>query len=60
MDGWKGGMREEVREEIMRRMDVAVARAVVVDGLGAASEVEAFGGGRKLETQYWRRAPDSR
>jgi hypothetical protein len=28
----------------MRRMDPAVARAVVVDGRGAASEVEAFGG----------------
>ncbi|KAJ7868369.1 hypothetical protein B0H14DRAFT_316875 [Mycena olivaceomarginata] len=27
MDGWKGGMCEEVREEIMRRMDAAVARA---------------------------------
>jgi hypothetical protein len=56
MDGWKGGMREEVREELMRRIDAAVARAVVVDGLGAAREVEAFGGGWKLETQYWRRA----
>jgi hypothetical protein len=34
MDVWKGGTREEVREEIMRRMDAPVAR-------GAASEVEA-------------------
>ncbi|KAJ7355196.1 hypothetical protein DFH08DRAFT_1076384 [Mycena albidolilacea] len=34
MDGRTGGTREEVREEIMRRMDAAVAR-------GAASEVEA-------------------
>jgi hypothetical protein len=26
MDGWKGCMREEVRDEIMRRMDATVAR----------------------------------
>jgi hypothetical protein len=33
--------REVMREEIMCRMDVAVARAVVVDGRGAASKGEA-------------------
>ncbi|KAJ7275119.1 hypothetical protein C8J57DRAFT_1313656, partial [Mycena rebaudengoi] len=48
-DGWmeKEDMREEVRE-VMRRMDAAAARAVVVDGLGAASEVEAVRRGMEV------------
>jgi hypothetical protein len=41
----------------MRRIDATVARAVVVDGLGAASEVEAVRGRWKLETRNGRRVP---
>jgi hypothetical protein len=50
-------VRKEVREEVMRRMDAAAARAVAVDGLGAASESKRCGGGWKLETRYGCRAP---
>jgi hypothetical protein len=56
MDGWWRGS-EEVREEVMRRIDGTGARAVVVDGLGAASEVEAVRGRWKLEPRNGRRVP---